>query len=283
VLDRDEKPDVILVLLDGSPSAESAASVAIQMAQSENLAIRGLYVVDETLVLEPYTSFDAELGYKAEPSSRAELVSWFEERGSTALEWLKERCRAAGVPVTTDLLFGGVPELVRERAAEAALLTLGRRGNGNASDPHHLGRNFQAIAHHVHRPMLVGGDEPRSVQRLLLAYNGSEHAQRALTWASRLQHTMVSQVVVLTVVEDQYPSSAWLCEIKAQLDQGGLADYHLISHEGHPASEIVAAAAENGADLIVMGGYQHTALLEWLAGSTLDRVLLDTLLPVLVA
>jgi nucleotide-binding universal stress UspA family protein len=283
MMQQDQQSDTILVALDGSPSAESAANVAIQVAHSQNLAIRGLYVVDETVVLQMYTNFEEELGYDGAPGSRAELVSWFEEQGSEALQWLNDRCQAENVLVTTDLLFGGVSELVREEVGQAAVLALGRRGHGHVADPTHLGYNFRAIAHHVHRPMLVGGDVERSVERVLLAYNGDEHAQRALAWTSSLQRTLSNQVVVLAVEEDPDANRDWLTGIKTQLDASGLVDYRLISQEGQPASEIVAAAAENEADLIVMGGYRHSALMEWLVGSTLDRVLRATPLPVLAA
>jgi nucleotide-binding universal stress UspA family protein len=283
MMQQDQPSDTILVALDGSPPAESAANVAIQVAHSQNLAIRGLYVVDETVVLDMYTSFEEELGYDGEPASRAELVNWFEEQGGKALQWLQGRCQAANVLVTTDLLFGGVPELVREEASQAAVLALGRRGHGHPADPNHLGYNFRAIAHHVHRPMLVGGEGQRSVERVLLAYNGDEHAQRALAWTSCLQHTLPRPVVVLAVQEGPDAVQEWLPGIKTQLDASGLVDYRLVSHEGQPASEIVAAAAENQADLIVMGGYRHSALMEWLVGSTLDRVLRATPLPVLAA
>jgi nucleotide-binding universal stress UspA family protein len=45
----------------------------------------------------------------------------------------------------------------------------------------------------------------------------------------------------------------------------------------------MAVAVENNADLIVMGRYRHTALLEGLLGSTIDRVLRGTQIPVLIA
>jgi nucleotide-binding universal stress UspA family protein len=60
-------------------------------------------------------------------------------------------------------------------------------------------------------------------------------------------------------------------------------NYCLLTRRGQPAAEIVAAAAEIEADLIVMGGYHHTFLPEWLLGSTLDEVLRNTSLPLLVA
>lgn len=283
MLKENDMLDTILVAQDGSPVAQTTASVAIQIAQSQNLLIRGLYVVDEALILDTYANYQVELGSVEEPPSRAELVTWFEKRGDAALQWLEAHCRAAGVPVTVEMLVGGVPELILREVTQAKLLALGRRGNGHATDPDHLGRNFRAIAHHVRWPILVGGDKQRPIHRLLLAYNDSEHAQHALAWASLLQRTLLSEVIVLHVKEDNDKSQQPSSEMRAQLDRSGLTHYRFLSREGQPASVIVAAAAENQADLIVMGGYRHTILLEWLVGSTLDRVLRNTPLSVLVA
>jgi nucleotide-binding universal stress UspA family protein len=276
---------MILVAQDGSPAARTAASVAIQIAQSQNLGIRGLYVVDAALVMEPYTDYQAELGSAELPTSRVDLVAQFEGQGEVALEWLEANCRAAGVPVTAQMEFGGVPELVLQQVAQAPLLALGRRGHGHATDPNHLGRNFQAIAHQTHHPMLVGGDEQRRLQCLLLAYHGKAHAQNALTWAARLQHSLSAKVFALAVQEGDDPEASrrLLEEVQAGLDQSGLTDYHLLTRSGQPAAEIVATATENDVDLIILGGYSHRALVEWLIGSTVDRVLRSTPLPVFIA
>jgi nucleotide-binding universal stress UspA family protein len=274
--------DRILVAMDGSLPAQAAASLAIQIAASQNLSIRGLYVVDDRLVMDSYANYQAELGSTEEVASRADLVNQFRKWGDATLQWLEARCRDGNIPVTTDLLFGSVPELILQEASQAKLLALGRRGHGHAMDVSYLGRNFRAIAHHVHQPILVGGDELRSTQRLLLAYNGSERATSALAWATLLQRTRQSEVIALAVQENSSASQPWLSEMQAQLDTGGLANYRFASRTGLPSTEIVAAASEHQVDLIVMGRYRHTALLEWLVGSTLDRVLCSTRLPVLV-
>ncbi len=273
----------LLVADDGSPAAQAAANVAIQIAQSRDLLVRGLYIVDEALILDTYADYRRELGGGPEISSRDDLITWFKKQGESALRELEARCQAAQVAATTDLLFGGVPEMVLREAGQAQLLAVGRRGHGHTGDSGYLGRNFQAIAHHTLRPMLVGGDDERSVQRLLLAYNAGEHARHALAWAILLQRTLSSDVVVLNVKEGGHTSRNMSSKMVDDLDQGGLTNYRFLSREGQPAEEIVAAAAENDVDLIVMGRYRHTALLEWLVGSTLDRVLRHTPLPVLVA
>jgi nucleotide-binding universal stress UspA family protein len=283
VPETDNASNIILVAQDGSPAAQAAASVAIQIAQSRNLAIRGLYVVDEALVLDTYADYQAELGDIEKPTSRDDLVARFRERGETALQLLAARCQAAGVPVTTEIEFGGVLELLLQEAAQVELLALGRRGHRHAADPGHLGSHFRTIAHHIRQPLLVGGDEQRPIQHLLLAYDGSQSAQRALDWSSLLQQTLSAKVLVLAVQESGDTPGQWGMDMEAQVAQSGLTHYEFLTRLGQPATEIVAVAAENQVDLIVMGRYHHIALLEWLAGSTVDQVLRNTGLPVLVA
>jgi nucleotide-binding universal stress UspA family protein len=269
----------IVIAQDGSPAALAAAKTAIQIAKSQDLAVHGLYIVDEVLALDTYADYRRELGSNGAPASRAELLTRFEEQGEAALHMLEVRCQAAGVPVTAELLAGGVPEIVLQESKQARLLAIGRRGHGHEGDPHHLGQSFRAIAHHAHLPLVIGGDEERTVRRLLLAYDGSKHAQPALAWASLLQRALPADVTVVAVQENGLQStSEWLEEARAQLS--GCQCLHRL---GQPASEIVAVAEENPVDLIVMGRYRHRALLEGLLGSTVDRVLRGTQLPVLMA
>jgi nucleotide-binding universal stress UspA family protein len=269
----------IVVAQDGSPAARAAAAIAIKIAQSQDLFIHGLYVVDELLALDTYADYRRELGSEGEPVSRAELLTWFEEQGDAALQRLEVRCEAAGVPMSTELVAGGVSEMVLRASEQARLLALGRRGHGHEGDPQHLGQSFRAIAHDTHVPLIIGGGEERTVRRLLLAYNHAKHAQPALAWASLLQRTLSAEVTVVAVQENGRQSTdEWLAEAQSQLP-----DCKCLHRLGQPAGEILAAAEEAEADLIVMGRYRHTALLEGLLGSTVDRVLRGTQLPVLMA
>jgi nucleotide-binding universal stress UspA family protein len=274
----------ILVAADGSPAAEAAASVAIQIAASQNLAVHGLYIVDEVLALDSvYAGFQRELGRSTAITSRTELLDQLEAQGHFVLESLQMQCQSAGVPITTDILFGGVPQLVLQEAGRARLLALGRRGHGHADNPAHLGRNFQAIARRVGQPVLVGGDEERAVRRLLLAYNDSERARKALAWASRLQESLPAEIAVVAVQETRADlPGQWLQEAQAALPRLHFDTCWCLERRGTPAAEIVASAEEIETDLIVMGRYGHSALVEWLAGSTVGDLLKATRLPVLM-
>jgi len=282
----------ILVADDDSSEARAAAQVAFQIARVQDLAIRGLYVADESLALDTYASYYSELpilqdsnDYDREPKSRAELMRWFEKQGTLTLDWLQTAGKAAGVSLNTELLAGGVSELVLRHAAKARLLAIGRRGHGHKDTPESLGHNFRKIAHHVHLPMLVGGKETPSLHRLLLAYHGQAHAKEALVWSAQLQRDLSAELIVLNVREDTESRKVAVSseEIENRLGKSDLAAYRFLTGQGRPANEIAAVAIANDVDLIILGRYRHSAPLEWLVGSTVDRLLRATSLPVLIA
>jgi nucleotide-binding universal stress UspA family protein len=279
-----ETNGTILVAQDGSASAHVATDVAIQIARSQKMSVHGLYVVDVNLAMDPYADHDAELGHHEEDASGGSLVERFEAWGSAALTWLEERCEEASVPVSVEVEAGGVAQLVLQRAEQARLLALGRRGNGHPDAHDHLGSNFRAIAHRAPCPVLVGGNVEVELGHLLLGYHDGEYAQDGLDWACLLQRTLPAMVDVVSVFEkhDQDEADDWFEGVRARLEQSDLADYQFLRRSGEPASEISTAASQGGADLIIIGGHRHKGLVEWLTGSTMDRLLRDTGLPVLI-
>lgn len=291
--DTENRSPYILVADDHSLEARAAADAAFQVARNLNLTIRGLYVIDEGLALDTYANYHAELpdlsftsnGNIRQPTSRAELMRCFETQGKVALHWLETACTDAGVPLTTRLLACGVSELVLRDTAQAQLLAIGRRGHGGKDDSKSLGHNFRRIAHHVHVPMLVGGRTTPCLHRVLLAYDGQAHADGALAWTAQLQHDLSAEVIVLIVCEgtESCQAGVSLVEIEDRLAKSDLETYRLLTSQGRPSTEMAAIAAANDVDLIILGRYRHPALVEWLVGSTVDRLLRATSLPVLIA
>jgi nucleotide-binding universal stress UspA family protein len=281
--EQTREPGTILVATDGSRLAQATANFAIDLAQRENLKIHGLYVVDEVLVLDGYINYQAELGKEIPKKSNIKLVEMFEEQGTAAIQWLEERCLDAGVPVTSEMLFGGVAESIVEGARQVEILTLGRRGHGHSDSPGRLGRMFRTIAHRSAAPYLVGGDVVRPVKRLLLGYDGTEKAKRALSWAARFQQDYNCETLVVSVAQEVQSQRDWLSEMRADVEAGDLVNYRFIIREGEPANEIAAVAEENQVDFVVVGRYQHSALVDWLTGSNLDRILRQSPLPIFAA
>ncbi len=276
----------IVAAVDDSLSARAAAAAAIQIAASLNQPIRGVYIVDESLLFSPYANYQSELGTAVPDTISDDLAASFQDQGEIALQWLTDACQKAGVPVSSQILIDDPAEWVRQNIHQDTLLAVGRRGQGHRDDANHLGSHFRNIARHIHAPMLVGGDGQGPIKSLLLAYNGSVRAQQALAWAALLQQALPAQLMVLFVHEKKTTdqTAQWQREVQTYLAAKAELSYQVVRRQGQPAAEIAAAVNELGVDMVLMGGYQHRIpLVEWLAGSVLDRVLRATAVPVFVA
>lgn len=71
-----------------------------------------------------------------------------------------------------------------------------------------------------------------------------------------------------------------LCEKENGGKECGVSEIRIV--EGQPSQVVLAAAAEVGADLIVMGSHRHTVLGDAMLGTTTHKVLHSSAIPVLV-
>jgi nucleotide-binding universal stress UspA family protein len=274
----------ILLAIDGSEISLNTASTTIQLSKVLPAEVFGLYVIDEELVLDDYADYKKELGVEELSLSRTEKAALFKNRGREILKRLKSWCRESGVRSVTEIGLGGVGEMVLEQAQKASILAVGRRGDGHHGKADYLGKNFCHIAHRSKIPLLVGGDKAKPLKKILIAYNGRERAQKALDWAKRFQDNGSFEMLALVVQEEDHPSvHDWEEDVKSEFSQNRIKNFRLITQKGNAAERIAETAVKSESDLVIMGGYRHKALFEWLEGSTLDSVLRKMPLPVLVA
>jgi nucleotide-binding universal stress UspA family protein len=126
------------------------------------------------------------------------------------------------------------------------------------------------------------------VKKILIAYDGSDPAKRAFRFGLQLARLYPAQAVVLSVA--QLPEPAGMVESTALLEAASEhfeADFTKLRAEaeaagvdletrvavGHVAEQIVHHAAEEKADLIVMGHRGKSLITRWLLGSVSKRVI----------
>jgi nucleotide-binding universal stress UspA family protein len=120
---------------------------------------------------------------------------------------------------------------------------------------------------------------------ILVAYDGSEGAKRALDQAAKLangnQVTVVSvaeelpqfgRAPALVVPEEHEERLRELSEAVTVLQEKGVT-LHAVERRGDPATLIVDEAEKEHADLIVMGTRGLTASKRWMLGSVSTKVL----------
>ena len=192
----------------------------------------------------------------APPGSQAPSAQWLREIG-TEPYWVAEYGR------TADLLVIGRPgedEGVSLDTIEGALIDSGR-------------------------PLLIPPAAPLTVlpETIAIAWKATPQAARALTAASPFLST-AKQVVVLTVAEDRRAPEEEADRLMAGLRRHGVpVSVRHLRPEAQSAADTLLSAAVKHAALLVMGGYGHSRLREWIFGGFTLRVLRGAEVPVLMA
>jgi nucleotide-binding universal stress UspA family protein len=126
---------------------------------------------------------------------------------------------------------------------------------------------------------------PLKLDRVMVAWDGSQRAARAIgdAMAFLTRAKMVDVVMVTTghTKKDEVPG----VEIATHLARHGLkVDVHQLVEEGvDVANTLLSYAADNAIDFIVMGGYGHSRLREFVIGGTTRGILQTMTVPTLMA
>jgi nucleotide-binding universal stress UspA family protein len=135
------------------------------------------------------------------------------------------------------------------------------------------------------------------IQRILVAYDMSPHAEHAMNVALSMAGDMEAKLFVISVVRPPEPAES--AEFHAVVDDARekyeksytpireMAKQKEIELEtdivvGHPAEQIIHMADKVQASLIVMGKRSHSILHRWMIGSNSERVLRYAHCPVMI-
>jgi ubiquinone biosynthesis protein len=117
------------------------------------------------------------------------------------------------------------------------------------------------------------------VQRILVATDRSDTAIRAVEWAAEMSERYAAELVVVQVLAPEHlvgslgngdAAAAALADLAARV--AGPRGRARLEYNSQPADAIVQVAAEEGADLIVVGNVSMSARTEFLLGSVPNRV-----------
>jgi nucleotide-binding universal stress UspA family protein len=177
--------------------------------------------------------------------------------------------------------IGFEPDLITDWGRSADLVVAGRPGDGEGL----VSETIEAVLLNSGRPILVPGGGPMTAlpATIAIAWKPTREAAQAVTAAMPLL-AAAQDIVILTVDEDEAVAEAAHAPLLAGLRRHGFraTARRLRPGEAGAADTLLAAAREANA-LLVMGGYGHSWLRQWIFGGFTRRVLQSAEVPVLIA
>lgn len=274
----------LLVLLPDGDAADPAAAVARQLAKAHGAHVVG---VAPTGLVEVPTVIHAAAEL---PDLAATAARLLRHRAEAATERFAAACRHEGL----DLFEAVVDEAdtlhaVRDRALAADLVVLAQP---DPKRPDHAGRRavVEDLLLRVVRPVLLvpyANAATTIGSRVLAAWDGGREATRALADAlPLLQRAQRVDVLRWTDKAPRENGSAARRDdaLRRWLSSQGVEAVLRTPPASGPVGELLlSAAADAGADLVVMGAFAHPRWTERVLGGV-TRTLLDTMtVPVLMS
>jgi nucleotide-binding universal stress UspA family protein len=290
----------ILLADDGSAAADTAADLVRALQWPAGSVVRVVSVIEPTMV-----ALTAWAGTVADysPETDERITEYHRGELAETVERLRDRDRT----VESAVLRGRPATVILDESQTfgADVVVVGSRGHGTIASLL-LGSVSAEVVDHAACPVLVARQE--TLSRIVFATDGSPSAARAEALLSEWPVFESVPIRVVSVADVPQPihtgiaptmyaqaakaSADDLAESKKEhrriadeaVERLGAAGRDAVADArvGDAPSEIVAAAADSAADLIVMGSRGRTGLARLLLGSVARNVLHGSTASVLV-
>lgn len=278
----------VFAVIDNTSTCINVSDYASWIATTVDTPLTLLHTVEHTIM--PATSdLSGSIGLGSRETLLHELIQLEErrsklliEQGEALLEESAKKAKGMGVSHCFSMQrHGGLSETLLELEDKIRVLVLGLRTEEQDSENAALGRQIESIIRALHKPVLVVNKSFTKPSRLLLAYDGSDAAKKALNWltTSPLYKNMVCHLIY--VCNDEVSGDNVLRDAIERLDAVGIqAKSKVLS--GDVASQLLEYQSSHDIDLIVMGCFGHSRLREIFLGSFTLKMLAKAKIPLLL-
>ncbi|MDO9167960.1 MAG: universal stress protein [Methylobacter sp.] len=282
--------NLVLACIDGSSLTEAVCDYAAWIAQRVDAPLKLLHSIDHHHETAAISDLSGNIGLGSQESLLEELVAVEQQRsklllqrGKLILQAAKDRAIQAGIadPITHQR-HGSLVESLIELEADIRVLVIGLRGKVHENQPDQIGAKLESIIRSLHKPILVVNDQFKAPQRIMIAYDGSKAAEKAVDMVatSPLYKGLTCHLVYVS--NDNTAIEPLLEAVASKLTKAGGIEVITKILPGKPDQALCAYQDKHAIDLTVMGAFSHARIHDLLLGSFTVKMLMHTQKPLLL-
>ena len=279
----------ILTCTDGAAYAGSIYQHSAWAAQRLGAGVEILHALEHHREHTQKIDLSGTIGIDARAELTEELTKLEEAqsrvarlKGKAILEDARAQLESLGVTqITATLRHGSLLETLQDLEPRADLVVVGKRGEHAGPSQSPLGSNLEELVRISIRPVLVAARSFRPLTRVLIAYDHSASAKKAVAFASSSPLFRGLECHLLMVGRSDAAHESALNDAKNQLATSGLNPKAQLL-PGNAATVIAEQVQSHTIDLLVMGAYGHSHIREFFVGSTTTKLVRGCSIPVLM-
>ncbi len=166
-----------------------------------------------------------------------------------------------------------------ELEEDIRVLVIGVRGKVHENRPGQIGAKLESIIRSLHKPILVVNAEFKAPLRIMIAYDGSDAAEKAVAMAATSPLFKGLSCHLICAGKDD-PATKRRFEAAADmLARSGFSEVVVQKLPGRPEQVLCDYQDRQAIDLTVMGAFSHTRIHDWLLGSFTVKMLMHARKP----
>jgi len=285
----------ILVPATGNETDVATFGSGLQIARIFAAHLDVLHVRLDTVEVAVAMTADAGGGGALSPGILEQLEQEVAERETKTQRVFTEFCARQGLDIITapaqgmtkpsaqwHVETGQEPRWMAAYGMTADLIVASRGASDDAAERSIL----EAVLLETGRPLLIPSAAAPPVaisDKIVIAWKPTPQAARAVALAMPFL-ARAKEIIVMTVEEEEGRRDDADRLVRSLAWHGFSATAQRLTPGSHGAAEaLLTAAASVKAGLLILGGYGHSRLREWVFGGFTQRVLTDAPLAVLVA
>jgi len=280
----------VLACIDGSILSEAVCDYAAWIAQRVDAPLKLLHMIDHHPETAAISDLSGNIGLGSQEHLLEELTAVEQQRsklrlqqGKLLLQAAKDRVIQAGVATPdSNQRHGSLVESLIELEESIRVLVIGIRGKVHENQPDKIGAKLESIIRSLRKPILVVNEAFKAPQRIMIAYDGSKAADKAIdiVATSPLYKGLACHLVYVS--KDATATEQWLQPVAEKLTKAGGIEVITKKLQGKPDQALCEYQDKHDIDMTVMGAFSHARIHDLLLGSFTAKMLLNTHKPLLL-